>query len=401
MRCKVLAVTEQAMGRKGKPTFRATISLKPEDNVGDSADFLVSLLDEKWRLYRHGLVLKARLAGNNDDDREDVEAESSGDDSDDEDHNPIEDQSDSGDSGEALESFRIGEVVEGEVDIVKQYGVILRLRNGVVGFALEENARAFMKKHQKQSKKKIAAKKRKTKDLQPELVRARVLNVDFTSKIVDLSLSESLVRVAQSKAEKKKMKSARKKKAQASEADLAALPAGTTVSGTVQLKKKDQYAVVSLPQHDNRLAVAALSDYNGAYKAYQNVRIGDRLKLSVLQDPSLLSPLANTLQGVHFLLPTSFNHRKNVKDLRHRNANPLEYKSDGALRDVADLMVRPMMPNACSRASVCHSRETAHWHAVVFAVRRQRDSASEGSAPNFFALCSRPCDRCVPHRICD
>ena len=340
MRCKVLAVTEEAMGRKGKPTFRATISLKPEDNIGNSPEFLVSLLDEKWRLYRHALVLKARLAGNDEDDREDGEEETS--DEDDEDDAGIEDDSDSRASGEALENFRIGEVVEGEVDIVKQYGVILRLRDGVVGFALEENARAFMKKHQKQSKKKIAAKKRKTEDLQTQLVQARVLNVDFTSKIVDLSLSESLLQVPGTKAKKK---GARKHKAHASKAELAAIPVGTTVSGTVQLKKKDQYAVVSLPQHANRLAVAALSDYNGAYKAYQNVRIGDRLKLSVLQDPSVVPPLANTLQGVHFLLPTSFNHRKNVKDLRHRNANPLEHESGGALRDVADLMVRSLIPN--------------------------------------------------------
>ena len=344
MRCKVLAVTEEALGRKARPTFRVMISLKPEDNIGNSPDFLASLLDEKWRLYRHELVLKASAGPNNeeedsDDEQEESEEEDGEEDSDAESDARPEGDSASGSPSKALESFRIGEVVEGEVEIIKQYGVILRLREGVVGFALEEHARAFMKKRSKQSKK-MGSKKRKTDDLQPQLVRARVLNVDFTSKIVDLSLTASLLRMPGSKSQKKR---ARKNTPQKPKVELAVLPAGTTVSGTVQLKKKDQFAVVSLPQHGNRLAVAALSSYNGAYKAYQNVQIGDRLKLSVLQAPSLdRLPLANTLKDTNFLLPTSFNHRKNVTELRQRNANPVEREesSGGALRDVVDLTVR-------------------------------------------------------------
>ncbi|KAJ7541483.1 hypothetical protein O6H91_10G061600 [Diphasiastrum complanatum] len=140
-----------------------------------------------------------------------------------------------GTSAEWTDDLLIGSLIEGEVQEVKDYGVIINLKahEDVVGFATH---------YQVDGPVQIG-----------KQIRARILDVVKADGIVDLTLRLQLLRGVDMVTEK-----SNKRKPSPGKSSLKLYQ---KVNAVVELVK-DEYLVLSLPNHDNMIAFAATRDYN-------------------------------------------------------------------------------------------------------------------------------------------
>ncbi|KAF9927845.1 rRNA biogenesis protein rrp5, partial [Modicella reniformis] len=112
---------------------------------------------------------------------------------------------------------------------------------------------------------------------------AKVLDVDSEKGIVDFTLKDSLITVE----EVKEAKAGRIATAKISK-DLSSLPAiqksQEVVEAVVELVKED-YLVLSIPQHNNIIAFTATRSYNNRMDRPINYVVGEKIKASVVHTP--------------------------------------------------------------------------------------------------------------------
>lgn len=137
------------------------------------------------------------------------------------------------------EGFSIGAIVDGKVDDVKEVGVVLNFEkyNDVFGFITNyQLAGAVLEKG--------------------SAVKAMVLDVSKEERLVDLSLRPELMKGSR---EGSSQKLAHKKKRRREA--IKGLLAHQTVNAVVEIVKEN-YLVLSIPEHNYSIGYASLSDYN-------------------------------------------------------------------------------------------------------------------------------------------
>ncbi|CAM6099604.1 unnamed protein product [Calypogeia fissa] len=192
------------------------------------------------------------------------------------------------------EDLKIGSYVEGEIQDIKDYGVIMNLykHKDIVGFLTHYQLGETVEVGKK--------------------VKARVLDVVKTEGIVDLTLRPELFPPAHLSSNKAKNAELKKRKRTESHG----LELQAKVTALVELVK-DEHLVLSLPDHDNMIAFASTRDYNLRFlDPHQRYQPGQRLKAIVqnLPQPStggrVLLLLVNTNEQV---APERKKARKNFK----------------------------------------------------------------------------------------
>lgn len=172
------------------------------------------------------------------------------------------------------QSFVIGNFVEGEIQDIKPYGVIVNLQDhkDVVGFVThyQLGGQAEVGKH----------------------VTARILDVVKSDGIVDLTLRPELLFVEKSSGQLLKKASLKRK--------IPHLDVQQKARAIIELIK-DEYLVLSLPDHDNAIAFASTHDYNFCVDPHQNYMLGQSVEVTI----GALSE--NSMVGRLLVLLTSFS----------------------------------------------------------------------------------------------
>eukprot|EP00250_Pteridium_aquilinum_P021384 c25103_g1_i1 orf=322-6036(-) len=152
------------------------------------------------------------------------------------------------------ESIGVGKVIKGEIQDIKEYGVIVNLKNhkDVVGFVTH---------HQLDSKVEVG-----------EHVTARILDVVKSDGIVDLTLRSDLVKSG-TKSVPPTKKTGRKRAS-------AVLEVQQKAWAVIQLIK-DEYLVCSLPDFSNAIAFASAHDYNLRVDPHEKYTLGQRVEVTV------------------------------------------------------------------------------------------------------------------------
>ena len=148
-------------------------------------------------------------------------------------------------------SVRIGSVMDGTIDVVKKYGVVLTLPADLTGFASVDQVKGVT-------------------CTAGANVRCRVLDIDAEKSIIDVSLRPEIVLddKLSSKGESQKLK------------------VGQKVDCVVELTKED-YIVVSVTKYQHRIAFVMSRHFNEHTTAEKDkLRIGQKLQLIVKHIPS-------------------------------------------------------------------------------------------------------------------
>ncbi|CAN6476370.1 unnamed protein product [Victoria cruziana] len=156
-----------------------------------------------------------------------------------------------------MDSFMVGSMVEGEVQELKEFGV-------VVSFKEYRDLVGFITKHHLDGKNVEIG----------SSVQAVVIDISKVDSIVDLSLKPSLIQGCQKKASER---SHSKKRPRGTGKDVAL---GHTVNAVVELIK-DSYLVLSLPEHGHAIGYALLSDYNTQKLSWKKYVEGARVVATI------------------------------------------------------------------------------------------------------------------------
>ncbi|KAI5068389.1 hypothetical protein GOP47_0016734 [Adiantum capillus-veneris] len=148
----------------------------------------------------------------------------------------------------------VGKVIEGEIQDIKEYGVIVNVQNlkDVVGFVTH---------HQLDSEVKVG-----------DHVTARILDVVKSDGILDLTLRSDLVNSGS--VSTSQMKKIGRKRARA------VMETEQKAWAIIELIK-DEYLVCSLPDFDNAIAFAAAHDYNLKVDPHEKYTLGQRVEVSI------------------------------------------------------------------------------------------------------------------------
>ncbi|XP_020589547.1 rRNA biogenesis protein RRP5 isoform X2 [Phalaenopsis equestris] len=154
--------------------------------------------------------------------------------------------------------FSIGSVHMGKVQEIKESGVVLGFEKsgGIVGFVSQHQLGGVNVE-------------------KGSVVKAFVLDISKTDNLVDLSLKPELIDGA-------KMNGSRKKRHRTSVLDL---ELHQTVNATVEIVKEN-YLVLSLPEHDYAVGYASAIDYNTQKIPYKHFSNGQRMLATVEALPS-------------------------------------------------------------------------------------------------------------------
>ncbi|KAH9327355.1 hypothetical protein KI387_007533 [Taxus chinensis] len=159
------------------------------------------------------------------------------------------------------EDFVIGSCVEGEVLEIKEYGVIVNLKEykDIVGFITHHQLGGISVEIGK-------------------IVEARILDIVRSDGIVDLSLRPELLqdRKPQEPTEKPFPRKRRKSEQNAG------LKVHQKVDAVVELVK-DDYLVLSLPEHENMIAFASTHDYNMWMDPHMHYATGQKVHKLLVQ----------------------------------------------------------------------------------------------------------------------
>ncbi|XP_072958510.1 rRNA biogenesis protein RRP5 isoform X2 [Typha angustifolia] len=133
-----------------------------------------------------------------------------------------------------MESFNIGSLVEGEIEEIKEYGIVLRFKDHgeVVGFVANHQLGGI------------------NVEL-GSVVKALILDISKSDGLVDLSLKPELIDSA-------KIRGSKKKRCRATSADL---KLHQEVNAIVEIMKEN-YLILSVPEYNYAIGYASLTDYN-------------------------------------------------------------------------------------------------------------------------------------------
>ncbi|XP_057496360.1 rRNA biogenesis protein RRP5 [Actinidia eriantha] len=190
-----------------------------------------------------------------------------------------------------FEDFTIGDVVEGKVNDVKDFGV-------VVGFEKYSDVFGFVTHYQ------LGGIGLET----GSIIRAAILDVAKIECLVDLSLKPSFVdRLLESsniETNKKKRKRETHKK----------LEVHQTVNATVEIVK-DNYLVLSIPEHNFAIGYASLTDYNTQKFPSRQHANGQRVIATImaLPSPATAGRLLLLLKSMSEVTETSSSKRAKKK----------------------------------------------------------------------------------------
>jgi ribosomal protein S1 len=159
----------------------------------------------------------------------------------------------------ALKRLKIGQACEAVVLQVKDYGLILELEGGAVGFCMKEHAP-------------------KDSPATGAKLTCRVLDIDYEKGVVDVTMRQRLVRAARERLPTIDSTVA------ASITETEGGKAAPAQQCTVELIKS-HYAVVSLPGHKHAFALAPISTFNGRPKGLDGLAVGVRCQCHLLCAP--------------------------------------------------------------------------------------------------------------------
>ncbi|KAI9122039.1 hypothetical protein K1719_006728 [Acacia pycnantha] len=162
------------------------------------------------------------------------------------------------------EGFSIGTIVDGKVDDVKEVGV-------VVNFEKYDDVFGFITNYQ------LAG----TVLEKGSAVKAMVLDVSREERLVDLSLRPELIKESK---EGSSQKHANKKKRRREA--IKDLVAHQTVNAVVEIVKEN-YLIVSIPEHNYAIGYASISDYNTQKFPRKQFLNGESVIATVMDLPSL------------------------------------------------------------------------------------------------------------------
>ncbi|XP_042480100.1 rRNA biogenesis protein RRP5 isoform X1 [Macadamia integrifolia] len=165
-----------------------------------------------------------------------------------------------------VESFKTGSIVEGEIHQSKDFGVVLSFKehNDVFGFISHY--------HLGGTSAEIGS-----------VVRAVVLDISLAERLVDLSLKPELVH--RSKEDVSNCQTPKKKRKREPSMDL---EVHKTVKATVEMVKEN-YLVLSLPEHNNAIGYASLTDYNTQKLPQEHLVNGQSVLATIEALPSPLT----------------------------------------------------------------------------------------------------------------
>ncbi|GLJ04920.1 hypothetical protein SUGI_0006550 [Cryptomeria japonica] len=198
------------------------------------------------------------------------------------------------------EYFVIGSCVEGEVQEIKEFGVIVNLKEykDIVGFIT----------HYQLGGVSIEI---------GNIIQARILDIVKSDGIVDLSLRPELLQHCKSRETKGKTLCKKRRKSE----ENVELRLHQKVDAVVELVK-DDYLVLSLPKHDNNIAFASTHDFNMWVDPHKHYTTGQKINATV-------QSLPNASKSGRLLLLLSY-----LSDLRKKSNTDSHPKSD-SLRDLS------------------------------------------------------------------
>lgn len=195
--------------------------------------------------------------------------------------------------------FAVGAVVQGVVQVVKEYGTVVQFLDTNGDGAIEDVTGFAISRHAGDAQR-------------GDTVACRVLGVDAKKRVVDVSLLQSFVAAATAtsttaSAKKKRKKS---KRGKAASTEPAPLPqTNSRVKATIELVRASSYAVVSLNGRPGTFALAALSHFNGAR---QVPGLGSSSSMHALR--ALDSDVANSSAELTDMLAFSFMHKRTKRN---------------------------------------------------------------------------------------
>ncbi|KAG0449548.1 hypothetical protein HPP92_027317 [Vanilla planifolia] len=188
-----------------------------------------------------------------------------------------------------VKGFSIGSVVTGEIQEIKEFGVVISFENyvDVVGFVSQHQMGGI---HVEKG----------------SLVRAFILDISKTENLVDLSLNPELVSSKHVEMPDN-LSNSKKKRQRASPCDF---ELHQTVNATVEIVKEN-YLVLSLPEHNYAVGYAPIKDYNTEMLPPKHFSNGQRLLASVGALPNVDSNgrLLLSIKSLHEVLDLSTSKR--------------------------------------------------------------------------------------------
>jgi rRNA biogenesis protein RRP5 len=195
----------------------------------------------------------------------------------------------------SISTIQPGQWIEGTIEQQQSFGWIIQLEHGLSGFITLDQCKEA--NHQVNDK-----------------IRARILDVDYDRKIVDLSLKSALVNVSTTDQPNKSKRKKGKSKSTASSS--ASSPSSNSIVMSEQIAiielVKEDYLVVSLPQSQHCIAFAATKTYNQRDKPFMRYKVGQQL---TVQPSKSSTPLDRTL--VVITLSTALNENINTSNTVH------------------------------------------------------------------------------------
>ncbi|KAL2653093.1 hypothetical protein R1flu_021221 [Riccia fluitans] len=162
-------------------------------------------------------------------------------------------------SAEWSKSLIIGDYVDGEIQDVKDYGVIMNLFN-------HQDIVGFIAHYQLGGSVDVGAK-----------VRARILDIVKADGIIDLSIRQEIFSPEESDSPDVIKNTTKKRKS----GDKASVAVGQKVAAVVELVK-EEYLVLSLPDYGNWIGFASTRDYNVRQEdSHKEFKHGQRLSVSI------------------------------------------------------------------------------------------------------------------------
>eukprot|EP01018_Ginkgo_biloba_P021204 Gb_10495 [translate_table: standard] len=165
------------------------------------------------------------------------------------------------------ENFNIGSCIDGEIQEIKEYGIIVNLKEhkDIVGFITHYQLGGVSVE--------IGT-----------VVQALILDVVKSDGIVDLSLRPELVQHSKEGESKRRPLTKRRRKSELH----SNLELHQKVDAVVELVK-DDYLVLSLPEHGNAIAFASTHDYNMRMDSHKHYTTGQKVSATVEALPSAVT----------------------------------------------------------------------------------------------------------------